>query len=111
MRSNDAWLGLPYDLMQFGMLQCAISQALGLPVGVQTHSAGSMHLYKRNFPKALLVREPNGMERQTFDGPMWGAHDISGIASRARRILLGQWDKLDSDLTDFELWCAEALGL
>lgn len=48
MRSNDAWLGLPYDLMQFTMLQCALAQVLGIDVGYYCHSVGSMHMYERD---------------------------------------------------------------
>lgn len=106
MRSNDAWLGLPYDLMQFGMLQAAIAQALGLPVGRMTHSAGSMHLYARNLAAAFGVRGPIAPEPDLL---MWGADDIGEIATRARRILLGQASQL-TGLTFFEQFCAEVLA-
>lgn len=107
MRSNDAWLGLPYDLMQFGMLQGAVAQSLGLPAGPQTHSAGSMHLYERNREAAMKVTgalPPTDLGRR-----LWGADDISEISSRARRILLGQGYRLQG-LTLFEDWAADLLS-
>lgn len=105
MRSNDAWLGLPYDLGQFTMLQAAIAQALGVESGTYTHVAGSMHLYERDLEKARLIGhdEPNDTIRPSF-----GSNDIGEIASRCRRILLGQTDRVDG-MTEFEYWLVEQL--
>ena len=49
MRSNDIWLGLPYDLFSFTSLQVMMAMELGVDVGEYTHIAGSMHLYERNW--------------------------------------------------------------
>jgi thymidylate synthase len=106
MRSNDAWLGLPYDLMQFGMLQEAVAQSLGLECGPSTHSAASLHLYERDVQKALEVT--GEAIPIPFDGRLWGADDIGEISSRARRILVGQGGKVDSP-TEFEEWCIDEL--
>lgn len=56
MRSNDAWLGLPYDLTQFCSLQGAIAAALDLPMGRYTHTVGSLHLYEQHWEKARTVK-------------------------------------------------------
>lgn len=48
MRSNDLWLGFPYDVFQFTNLQVLLSMELGLELGTYTHIAGSLHLYERN---------------------------------------------------------------
>lgn len=48
MRSNDIWLGFPYDVFQFAAMQVLLSMELGLELGTYTHVAGSLHLYKRN---------------------------------------------------------------
>ena len=48
MRSNDIWLGFPYDVFQFAAMQVLLSMELGLELGTYTHIAGSLHLYKRN---------------------------------------------------------------
>ena len=105
MRSNDVWLGLPYDLMQFAMLQAAIAQHLGIPAGPYTHTAGSMHLYDRHSVKAQEVYRSGSVEGwnpTVMDSPVWGGSgDISETASRARRILLGEEHYLDN-LTEFE---------
>lgn len=48
MRSNDLWMGFPYDVFQFTNLQILIAMMLGVKVGTYTHVAGSLHLYARN---------------------------------------------------------------
>lgn len=108
MRSNDAWLGLPYDLMQFGMLQAAIAEGLAIPMGPMTHSAGSMHLYERNRLDAMGIL---GSDISRSFGPgIWGGDGtIDSTASRARRLLLGQASRL-GHLTDFEAWAAELIA-
>ena len=49
MRSNDIWLGYPYDVFQFTCMQILMSMELGVELGTYTHIAGSLHLYGRNY--------------------------------------------------------------
>ena len=51
MRSNDLWMGFPYDVFQFTNMQVLMSMELGVELGTYTHIAGSLHLYKRNLVK------------------------------------------------------------
>lgn len=53
MRSNDLWLGFPYDVFQFTCLQVRMAMELGLHIGTYTHITGSLHLYQRDFEKAI----------------------------------------------------------
>ena len=48
MRSNDLWMGFPYDVFQFTNMQVLMSMELERPVGIYTHIAGSLHLYERD---------------------------------------------------------------
>lgn len=48
MRSNDIWLGFPYDVFSFTCLQIIMAFELGVEIGEYTHIAGSLHLYTRN---------------------------------------------------------------
>lgn len=48
MRSNDIWMGFPYDVFSFTALQCKLAMELGVEIGTYTHIAGSLHLYERN---------------------------------------------------------------
>jgi len=100
MRSNDAWLGLPYDLGQFSLLQLAIACALELDVGRYYHTVGSMHLYETDVPRV------DELGPSKLVGPVvhtWGGDTIERISGRARRLLLGQLDKVD-DPSQLELW-------
>lgn len=49
MRSNDLWMGFPYDVFQFTCLQVYLAMKLNVDLGTYTHIAGSLHLYKRNY--------------------------------------------------------------
>lgn len=51
MRSNDIWLGFPYDVFTFTCLQIKLAMELGVKLGTYTHIAGSLHLYARNLQK------------------------------------------------------------
>lgn len=55
MRSNDCWLGIPYDAMMFTRLQIALAWALGVGVGTYRHLADSFHLYLRDLPKTKAL--------------------------------------------------------
>lgn len=100
MRSNDVWLGTPYDFAQFGMLQASVAQALGLRPGLYVHSASSLHLYERDFEKARQVTAPKVIE--SFHYPLWHAESgsIGAISKRARDLALGVEGFMP--MTDFE---------
>lgn len=59
MRSNDAWLGLPYDVFAFTCLQWLVASVLGIEPGTYTHQVGSMHLYEKNWKAAEEAVEYN----------------------------------------------------
>jgi thymidylate synthase len=48
MRSNDAWLGTPYDVYCFTCIQRLVAGTLGVAVGEYVHTVGSLHLYAKN---------------------------------------------------------------
>jgi len=51
MRSNDAWLGLPYDVFCFTTLQRIVAAECKLQLGTYIHQAGSEHVYEKNYAK------------------------------------------------------------
>lgn len=106
MRSNDLWLGTPYDMIQFSILQATIAQALGAGVGSYFHAAGSLHLYDRDRDKAAKVKF---LSTAPMAFPLWAVSDIGEIAARARRLAL-QPQRFEPE-TEFESWArAELLG-
>lgn len=53
MRSNDLYLGLPYDMFSFTLLQEYLAVRLNVGLGVYYHNAGSLHAYETDIPKLL----------------------------------------------------------
>ena len=52
MRSNDVFLGLPYNIVQFTTLQEVMAGWLGLEPGAYHQISDSLHLYRRDAAKA-----------------------------------------------------------
>lgn len=48
MRSNDIWLGFPYDVFCFTSLQQLMAYELNYEIGEYCHFVGNMHLYKKD---------------------------------------------------------------
>lgn len=55
MRSNDVWLGLPYDLFTATLLQELMSGWLGVELGSYHHHVDSLHLYAQHHDRAAQV--------------------------------------------------------
>ena len=74
MRSSDVWLGLPYDVFNFSMLQSIMAGELGVRVGQLSLNLGSFHLYESNCEKAAIVigrhSEPSS---HVYSAPLPGA--------------------------------------
>lgn len=77
MRSQDVWLGVPYDIFMFTQLQHTMAHELGLPVGRYVHHATSLHIYERNLEAAGQLHNttdsgfidlPLGVCKPTRDG-------------------------------------------
>ena len=69
MRSNDAWLGLPYDVFCNTQLLKLIADILGVIPGSYTHNVGSMHFYERNFEKINKILNSHRKELEV-DAPI-----------------------------------------
>lgn len=105
MRSQDAWLGTPYDAFMFTQIQRSYAAALDLQVGKYVHHVGSLHIYQRNFeaagaltasaptdPTRALDNYPDGVltvsENDFF--PEVAAYMLEGNASE-RELLANSW--------------------
>ena len=51
MRSNDMWLGFPYDIFAFTTLQRLVAWEVNVRVGCYTHQVGSVHAYACNLDR------------------------------------------------------------
>lgn len=54
MRSNDIWMGVPYDMFSFCFMQMRMAMELGVDIGTYTHYAGSLHMYARDYGAAKI---------------------------------------------------------
>ena len=58
-RSNDVWLGMPYDVWSFTCLQAIVAATLGVRPGDCHYNVGSLHLYERYYSAAQeTIKEP-----------------------------------------------------
>lgn len=95
MRSNDAWLGFPYDVFNFTMIQNYVAAALDVAIGRYFHMVGSMHVYEEHYDKAqTLVNnsayiEPLRLEspRLTYPMPQIVRTQFNEMAYRATKDL------------------------
>jgi thymidylate synthase len=101
MRSNDVFLGLPYDVFAFTMLQEILARTLGVEVGMYSHAVGSLHLYEKNRKAAKQYLDEGWQENVTMP-PM-----PLGDPWPALRILL----KVESEIRDGEISDVASLKL
>lgn len=58
-RSNDLFLGVPYNVLAFYLLQVYLSNRIGVKIGIQRHFTDSLHVYKRDIEKIKEVIDSN----------------------------------------------------
>lgn len=58
MRSQDVWLGVPYDIFMFTQLQHTVASILGYPAGQFVHHTTSLHIYETDLSKVDKLYEP-----------------------------------------------------
>lgn len=61
-RSNDLWLGVPYNWFTFHALQQYLAMEVGIPAGRQRHLSTCMHLYESDLASAQRVVTANTAE-------------------------------------------------
>lgn len=110
MRSNDVWLGLPYDIAFFTIVQEIAWVKLKaiyptLELGSYFHTVTSMHAYERDLDKLEdLVVDPEPFK---LTAPPIGPTDITPWFKH----LLDFEQRLESrfNSTSFQLWCENFL--
>lgn len=63
MRSNDVWLGVPYDFWMFTRLQMTLAWALKLELGTYTHVVDNLHVYDKDVSKTHNLYVPVNFDR------------------------------------------------
>lgn len=98
IRSNDLFLGLPHNIVQFTFLQEVLSGWLGLETGSYAQVSDSMHIYTRDLSAVrsslALVDTPKNLDSFAMDRSTW------------EKIFPGAMKRLDA-LTRLDLTRAE----
>lgn len=106
MRSNDAWLGLPYDVFVFNQLQWTVANALEVVPGSYTHTAWSLHLYERDVDKVDRVVRPWSTDDEFQPRGLHAPWDVAQkIASDLMTVR-----QVSTNLTASERWYVDALA-
>lgn len=61
-RSNDIFLGVPYNVFVFHLLQRYLAEEIGCEIGNQRHFTDSLHLYKRDIAKVKSIINNNSVQ-------------------------------------------------
>lgn len=101
MRSNDVWLGLAYDMFQFGQLQWTIANVLNCEVGWLVHRPVSLHAYQHNWDGI------EDLQQEAVGGPI----ELFGFQDVITAKMIG-YDRIpdDKQLTISEDWYVETLA-
>jgi thymidylate synthase len=107
MRSQDVWLGLPYDLFTFTVLHEVMAGWLGVPMGEYHHHVDSLHLYAKNAQAATELAD--AVIEPAQDLPVlavpWGEFDATLAAMREGRSTGHPgWDALAGTMRAYRLW-------
>lgn len=102
MRSQDVWLGTPYDWFQFTQLQHTVARMLHVHPGTYRHITLSTHLYESNLKDMAhfgAAVDPNEWEWQP-EGIGRPGDSPSVVRGRARALV----DNRITDPTESERW-------
>lgn len=77
LRSNDVWLGLPYDVGMYTLLSNALAASLNVDVGELFYSIAHMHLYENQLEasSAVITAHEYGM-RHKIELQSWSIEKI-----------------------------------
>lgn len=106
MRSSDAWLGIPYDLMQFTQLQLSVAHLLNIEPGPYSHRTWSLHLYAEHLPLVDAVTTPT---KRTFQPCGIGGVSARSVEDLQVRALAIAHRRDWVSYTESEEWYVDAL--
>ena len=103
-RSNDLWLGVPYNWFVFRALQYAIADRLDIACGIQRHISSCLHLYEKDVAAAYRVVGINREADLDSEESKLTGLDVKGLLRDANALADHSFDSLTSkQLTDFFL--------
>lgn len=114
MRSQDCWLGAPYDWFQFVQLLWTAATLLEVIPGIYRHTTVSTHLYDRNVEAAELLVERWYSNNSPADTPReWQPRGLGYVGLSPTQIAFRAHDlrfnRLPEHPTESEKWYAKHL--
>jgi hypothetical protein len=101
-RSNDLWLGVPYNWFVFRVLQHLVAARLGIACGIQRHVSSCLHLYETNAAAASRVADINREANLDREETQLAGLDVPGLLRDASALADLSFDTLtSSQLADF----------
>lgn len=78
MRSNDLFLGAPFNIASYSLLTMMIAQITGLEPGEYIHTMGDAHIYSNHVDqvKLQLTRRPKPLPRMTLNSKVSEINDF-----------------------------------
>ena len=104
MRSNDVWLGLPYDVYCFTSIPRMLAGCLGLEEGTYTHQAGSEHLYQRNREKAAEAIQCKKLSYKNTAKHIVQPNMIQGFLQQCQTAVALEKRVRETGELDWDLW-------
>jgi thymidylate synthase len=95
-RSNDLWLGVPYNWFVFRVLQHMVASRLDIPCGIQRHVSTCLHLYQVHVAAASRVVVHNREADLSREEITLEKLDMSGFLRDAPSLANLSFDSLSS---------------
>ena len=100
-RSNDLYLGLPYNVFVFGLLQRHLAEKLCVPLGLQHHFTDCLHLYQRDVERAKAVVACNSLDDVDLISSRFSWDYSRDILCNIEKIENCVYDNMEGDLGHF----------
>lgn len=87
-RSNDLYLGIPYNVFAFHVIQNYFCMRTGLALGTQRHFTDSLHLYERDFESATRILASNDLANLSLPRERLQPFDIASYVGADHDIIV-----------------------
>lgn len=108
MRSQDVWLGTPYDWFQFTQLQQTAARILKIEPGLYRHTTWSTHIYGTNFDDVEKLTDAPPKDKRE-----WQPDGIGRVDDTVRQVMTRAASLAHvalEDITESEKWYREQLS-
>lgn len=96
-RSNDLYLGIPYNVFVFGVLQAYLARRIGLRRGKQIHFTDCLHLYEENFVQAQSIVSSNHVAGIRYVSSQFNWNYVDSILDNINEIALEHFDEIKNE--------------